>query len=46
MQVDEDVWLCSDGKSLDDCVNHSCDPNAGFAGNDPVLYALRDISAG
>jgi hypothetical protein len=46
MQVDEDVWLCSAGESLDDCVNHGCDPNMGFAENDPVLYALRDISAG
>jgi SET domain len=46
MQVDEDVWLCSAGESLDDCVNHGCDPNTGFTRQEPVLYALRDISAG
>jgi len=34
------------GTFLDDCLNHSCEPNTGFAGNDPVLYALRDIAAG
>jgi SET domain len=43
LQIDDDWWLYSDGSSLDDCVNHSCDPNTGFARNDPVLYALRDI---
>jgi hypothetical protein len=44
MQLDEDLWLCSDGESLDDCINHSCEPNTGFARHDPVLYALRDIA--
>jgi hypothetical protein len=43
MQIDADLWLCSTGESLDDCINHSCDPNTGFARQDPVLYALRDI---
>jgi SET domain-containing protein len=43
MQIEDDLWLCSDGTLLDDCINHSCDPNTGFARNDPVLYALRDI---
>jgi hypothetical protein len=46
MQIDEDWWLCSDGTALDDCVNHCCDPNTGFAKRDPVLYALRDIAPG
>jgi len=45
MQLDDDLWLCSDGALLDDCLNHSCEPNTGFARNDPVLYALRDIAA-
>lgn len=46
MQVGPDLWLASDGTLLDDCVNHSCDPNAGFRDGTPVLYALRDIAAG
>jgi SET domain-containing protein len=46
MQIDDDLWLYSDGSSLDDYVNHSCDPNTGFARHDPVLYALRDIVPG
>jgi SET domain-containing protein len=43
MQIDDDLWLCSDGSRLDDCVNHSCDPNAGFQDGEAILYALRDI---
>src|SRR5438445_9703865 len=27
-----------------DCINHSCDANTGFARNDLILYALRDIA--
>jgi len=46
MQVGPDVWLCSDGAGLDDCINHSCDPNAGFVSGEPVFVALRDIAAG
>ena len=46
MQVGDDLWLCSDGTLLDDMLNHSCDPNAGFLHGDPVLYALRDIVVG
>ncbi len=46
LQVDHDLWLCSDGSSLDDMINHSCDPNAGFLDGQPVLHALRDIAAG
>jgi hypothetical protein len=45
IQIDNDLWLCSDGTMLDDCINHSCDPNTGFSRNDLVLYSLRDISA-
>lgn len=46
MQVGPDIWLCSDGAGLDDCINHSCDPNAGFVSGEPILIALRDIAAG
>ena len=46
MQIDDDLWLCSDGTLLDDCVNHSCEPNAGFLDGEAVLYALRDIEMG
>jgi SET domain-containing protein len=46
LQIGPDLWLCSDGSSLDDRINHSCDPNLGFLHGDPVLYALRDIAAG
>jgi hypothetical protein len=46
MQIDDDLWLCSDGTMVDDCVNHSCDPNAGFLDGGAILYALRDIEVG
>jgi SET domain-containing protein len=46
MQLGPDLWLCSGGGSLDDCINHSCEPNAGFTTGEPVLFALRDIAAG
>jgi hypothetical protein len=46
MQIGPDLWLCSPGESLDDCINHSCAPNAGFVTGEPALYALRDIAAG
>ena len=46
MQVGPDLWLCSTGENLDDCINHSCDPNAGFLNGEPILHALRDIAAG
>lgn len=46
LQVDTDLWLCSDGSLLDDLVNHSCDPNAGFRDGAAVLFALRDIAPG
>ncbi len=46
LQIDDDLWLYSDGTSLDDCINHSCEPNLGFTQGDLNLYALRDIEAG
>src|SRR5438876_465509 len=46
MQVGPDEWLCSAGENLDDCINHSCEPNAGFVTGEPALFALRDIAAG
>ncbi|HLW65918.1 MAG TPA: SET domain-containing protein-lysine N-methyltransferase [Gemmataceae bacterium] len=46
LQIGPDLWLCSDGSLLDDCVNHSCDPNTGFTTGETNLYALRDIPAG
>jgi SET domain-containing protein len=46
LQIGPDLWLCSAGESLDDYINHSCAPNAGFTIGEPVLYALRDIAAG
>lgn len=43
LQVDEDHHLCSGMLDHDaDCVNHSCDPNAGLRGQ-ISLVALRDI---
>ena len=44
MQVGPNLWLCSAGAGLDDCINHSCEPNAGFSTGEPSLYALRDIA--
>lgn len=46
LQVGDDLWLCSDGSLVDDMINHSCDPNAGFLDGEPVLSAVRDIAAG
>jgi uncharacterized protein len=46
MQVGPDAWLCSDGSSVDDMLNHSCEPNLGFVHGDWALYALRAIAAG
>jgi hypothetical protein len=46
MQIGPDDWLCSAGDNLDDCINHSCDPNAGFLTGEPALFALRDIGVG
>lgn len=46
MQIGSDLWLCSLGDGIDDCINHSCAPNAGFATGAPALHALRDIKIG
>lgn len=43
LQIDHDAWLCSYGDQLDDCINHSCEPNTGFLTGETALYALRDI---
>lgn len=44
MQLGPDEWLCSVGDNLDDCINHSCEPNAGFVTGEPILFALREIA--
>jgi SET domain-containing protein len=46
LQIGHDLWLCSHGDHLDDCINHSCDPNTGFVTGQTVLFALRDIARG
>lgn len=46
MQVGPDLWLCSAGENLDDCINHACAPNAGFVTGETILFALRDIAPG
>ncbi len=49
LQVGEEHYLGPSGE-LDDLVNHSCEPNAGFspqsANETPILIARRDIAAG
>jgi SET domain-containing protein len=47
LQIGPDLYLGGSG-GFDDCVNHSCEPNAGLkiAGTDVTLIALRDIPAG
>ncbi len=48
MQVGEDTYLAEDPEnpSLDDFLNHSCEPNLGFVNGSLTLYALRDIEQG
>jgi SET domain-containing protein len=46
LQIDHDRWLCSRGEHLDDYINHSCAPNAGFVSGEPALLALCDIASG
>ena len=55
MQVDDEVYLVEDiapgddgseSQYLDNYLNHSCEPNVGFARGDLALIALRDIEAG
>ncbi|MBO9309514.1 MAG: SET domain-containing protein-lysine N-methyltransferase [Chloroflexi bacterium] len=46
IQVEEDLYLTPGMlDDLADCVNHSCNPNAGLQGQ-IALVALRDIAAG
>jgi SET domain-containing protein len=49
LQVGEEHFLGPSG-DLDDLVNHSCEPNAGFslesANEMPILIARRDIAPG
>jgi hypothetical protein len=46
LQIGDDLWLCSRGEALDDCINHGCEPNAGFVTGEPLLFALREIQPG
>jgi hypothetical protein len=48
MQVTTDEYLVEDPDhpSIDDFLNHSCEPNLGFTSGTLVLYALRPIAAG
>lgn len=47
LQIGPDLYMGASGNA-DDCVNHSCDPNAGIIihGRDVRLVSLRPISAG
>lgn len=46
IQVEEDLHLCSGWiDDIADCVNHSCNPNAGLSGQ-VTLVAMRDICPG
>ena len=47
LQIGPDLYVGESG-GLDDCVNHSCSPNAGLVidGTDVRLIALRDIAVG
>lgn len=46
IQIEEDLYLVPLSNSdAADCVNHSCNPNAGLQGQ-RTLVALRDISPG
>lgn len=46
LQIGPALWLCTHGEQLDDCINHSCEPNTGFVTGEPILYAVRDVMAG
>jgi hypothetical protein len=45
LQVEEGLYLVSRAEGPADWINHSCEPNAGMAGQ-ITLVALRDIRAG
>jgi uncharacterized protein len=48
MQVGPDAYLAEDpdNPSIDDFLNHSCEPNIGFWRGTLALHALRDILPG
>ena len=48
LQIGPETYLAEiDGREdLDSYINHSCEPNVGFAEGDLVLRALRNIDAG
>jgi SET domain-containing protein len=48
MQVGEETYLTEDPENptLDDFLNHSCEPNLGFVTGSLTLYAIRDIERG
>lgn len=45
LQIEEDLYINPLREELAHLVNHSCEPNAGFAGQISTV-ALRDIAAG
>jgi SET domain-containing protein len=48
LQIGPETYLAEDFSNprLDDFINHSCDPNVGFADGSLKMYALRDIRPG
>ncbi|CAK0767677.1 hypothetical protein CCP2SC5_420007 [Azospirillaceae bacterium] len=44
MQTDDD-WFLEGIGGIEDFINHSCDPNIGFAPAGTYFFALRDIRA-
>jgi SET domain-containing protein len=45
LQVGDEIFLLQSGYEDGDCINHSCDANAGFAGQITVV-AMRNIEVG
>jgi uncharacterized protein len=47
MQIGPDTYLAEDPENptVDDFLNHGCQPNLGFVDGSLVLYALRDIDS-
>ena len=45
IQIGPDTYLATEpgNRTLDDFLNHSCDPNVGFVDGSVALYALREI---
>ena len=48
LQIGPETYLAEDPANprLDDFINHSCDPNVGFAEGTLKLFAIRDIGPG